>query len=123
LKAKSDFNWERGEVKMSRFRQKLIVGLILCVLITLVIAVILNDERRRQLRSRFEKLQDALPGVEQLKQSAQEAATRARETGSDLNEQMQVSAGKLVQHTQEILSTVQEKATALGEKQVTKHTI
>jgi uncharacterized alpha-E superfamily protein len=108
---------------MSRFRQGLIVGLILSVPITLAIALTLNDERRRQLRYRFEKLRETLPGVEQLRQSAQEAATRARETGSDLSEQVQASAGKLVQHTQEILSTVQQKAASLGEKQVTKNTI
>ncbi|HTK09299.1 MAG TPA: hypothetical protein VL485_19170 [Ktedonobacteraceae bacterium] len=108
---------------MSRFRQGLIVYVLLSVLIALAIALTLNDERRRQLRNRFEKLQDALPDVEQLKQSAQDAATRARETGSDLNEQVQASAGKLVQHTQEILSTVQQKATALGEKQPTNGVI
>lgn len=108
---------------MSRFRQGMLLGLILSVLITLAIALTLNDERRLRLRSRFGKLRDTLPDVEQLKQSAQEATTRARETGSNLGEQMQESAGKLVQHTQEILSTAQKKAASLGEKQETKNTV
>ena len=105
---------------MNRFRQGVLLGLILSMLITLAISVMLNDERRRQLRYRLEKLRNALPGVEQLKQSAQEAATRARETGSNLSEQVQESAGKLVQHTQEILSTAQKKAASLDEMQETK---
>jgi hypothetical protein len=54
--------------------------------------------------------------MEQLKQSAQEAAIRARETGNTLGEQVQESAGKLAQHTQDILSTVQRKAASLGEQ-------
>jgi len=108
---------------MNRFRQGVLLGLILSVLITLAIAFTLNNEMRRQLRSRLEKLRNALPGVEQMKQSAQEAATRARETGSNLGGQVQESAGKLVQHTQEILSTAQRKAASLGGKQETKHTV
>jgi len=101
---------------MNRFRQGMLLGLILSVLITLAIALTLSDERRRQLRSRLEKLRNTLPGVEQLKQSAQEAATRAWEIESNLSGQMQESAGKLVQHTQEILSTAQKKAASLSEK-------
>lgn len=62
---------------MSRFRQGMLIGLILSALITLAIALMWSEERRRQLRSRLEKLRDALPGMEQLKQSTQEAATRA----------------------------------------------
>ena len=108
---------------MNRFRQGMLLGLILSVLITLVITLTLNDERRRQLRSRLEKLRNALPGVEQLKQSAQEAATRARETGSNLSGQVQESAGKLVQHTQELFSTAQKKAASLSEQQEAKNTV
>lgn len=108
---------------MKRFRQGMLLGLILSVLITLAIALTLNDKRRRQLRYRLEKLRNALPDAEQLKQSAQEAVTRARETGSDLSGKVQESAGKLVQHTQEILSTAQKKAASLSEKQETKHTV
>src|SRR6266581_4817832 len=108
---------------MSRFWQGMLIGLILSVLITLAIAFTLNDERRRQLSYRLEQLRDAFPGIGQLKQSAQEAATRARETGSNLSGQVQESAGKLVQHTQEILSTAQQKAASLGDKQETKGTV
>jgi hypothetical protein len=108
---------------MSRFRQGILVGFILSVLITLAVAFTLNDERRRQLSYRLEKMREALPGVEQLKQSAQEVATRARETGSNLSEQVQESAGKLVQHTQEILSTAQKKVVSLGDRQETNGTV
>lgn len=101
---------------MSRFRQGILIGLILSALITLAIALLWDEERRRQLRSRLEKLRNALPGMEQLKQSAQEAATRARETESTLSKQAQESAGKLAQHSQEIFSTVQRKAASLGEQ-------
>jgi hypothetical protein len=98
---------------MSRFRQGMFIGVILSVLITLAIALTLNDTWRRQLSYRFE----------QLKQSAQEAASKARETGSNLSEQVQESAGKLVQHTQEIRSTVQQKGASLGDQQETKRTV
>ena len=90
---------------MSRLQQGMLLGLILSVMMTLAIALFLNDERRLQMRSRFEQLWNALPDVEQLKHSAQEAATRARKTRSHLGEQVQESAGKLVQHGQEILRT------------------
>jgi gas vesicle protein len=116
-------NIERGGIKMSRFRQGMLIGLILSVLITLALAMTLDDERRRQLRYRFEQLRNTLPGVEQLRQSVQKAATRARETGSNLGEHVQESAGKLVQHTQERLSTTQTNGASLGEKQETKETV
>ncbi len=101
---------------MKSFRQGILIGLILSVLLTLAIALTLNDERRRRLSYRLEKLRDALPGMEQLKQSARETATRARETGSTLGKQVQESSGKLAKHTQEILTTVQQKAVSLDNK-------
>lgn len=108
---------------MKSFRQGVLIGWILSALITLALALTLNDKRRRQLSYRLEKLRDALPGIRQLKQSAQEVVTKTRETGSNLGEQVQESAGKLVQHTQEILSSAQQKVASLGDKQETKGTI
>lgn len=101
---------------MKPFRQGILVGLLLSVLFTLAIALTLNDRRRRQLRYRLEKLRNALPGVEQLKQSAQETATKAREAGSSLGKQVQESTGKIAQHAQEILSTVQQKGLSPDQK-------
>lgn len=63
---------------MKSFRQGILIGLLLSVLLTLALALTLNDERRRRLSYRLEKILDAFPGMEQLKQSAQETATRAR---------------------------------------------
>ena len=114
---------EREGVTMSRFQQGILLGLMGSVLLTLALALTLNEKRRRQVRSRFETLRNALPGTEQLKQSAQEATTRARKTGSHLGEQVQETAGKLVQHTQEILSTAQQKAASLGDQPETRGTV
>lgn len=101
---------------MSRFRQGVLIGLILSVLLVLAIALALSDERRRQLSHRLEELRKALPGIEQLKQSAQEATTKARETGSTLGEQVQDSASKLAHRTQELFTAAQQKAASLGDK-------
>lgn len=54
---------------MKVFRQGIFVGLFLSVLLTLALALTLNDERRRRLRYRLEKLWGALPNMEQAKQS------------------------------------------------------
>jgi len=101
---------------MNRFRQGVFIGVILSTLIVLAIALALSDERRQELRHRLEELRNALPGIEQLKQSAQEATTKARDAGSMLGEQVQESANKLAHRTQEILTTVQQKAASLDEK-------
>jgi phage-related tail protein len=145
---------------MKPFRQGIVVGLILSVFITVALALTLNDERRRRLSYRLEKLRDALSNPEQVKQSVQDAAirakgtssnlseqmkqsvqdaairaketssnlseqvkqsvqdaaVRAKETGSNLGGQVQESAGKLVQHSQEILNAAQKKAASLGDK-------
>jgi len=101
---------------MNRFRQGVLIGLILSLLIVLAIALTLSDERRRQLRHRLEELRNALPGIEQLKQSAQEATIKARETGGSLGEQVQESASKLAHRTQAFLTTAQQKAADLGDK-------
>jgi septal ring factor EnvC (AmiA/AmiB activator) len=107
---------KKGVLKMKPFRQGILIGLLLSVLFSVAIALTLNDKRRRQLRYRLEKLRNALPGIEQLKQSAQETATRARETGSSLGKQVQESTGKVAQHAQEILNTVQQKGPSPDQK-------
>jgi gas vesicle protein len=101
---------------MNRFRQGVLIGFILSALIVLAIALTLSDERRRQLSHRLEELRNALPGIEQLKQSAQEATIKARETGSNLGEQVQESARKLAHRTQEFLTTAQEKVASEDDK-------
>lgn len=101
---------------MNRFRQGVLIGLILSVLIVLAIALTLSDERRRQLSHRLEELRNALPGIEQLKQSAHEATTKARDAGSILGGQVQESASKLAHRTQEILTTAQQKMASLDEE-------
>lgn len=58
----------------------------------------------------MEGLRNALPDGEQLKHSVQQAATKVRETGSALGDQVQASANKLGQRTQETVSA----ATSLG---------
>lgn len=76
----------------------------------------LSDERHRQLSHRLEELRSALPGIEQLKQSAQEATAKAREAGNDLGEQLQESASKLTHFTQEYLNTAQQKGASSDNK-------
>ena len=94
---------------MVQFRQGILIGLILSVLLTVAIALTLNDKRRRQLCYRLEKLRNKLPARGQVKQSAQEVANRARETGENLRKQVQETADKPEQHAQEILSTALQK--------------
>ena len=85
---------------MSRLRQGILVGFVLSLLIVLLIALNVSDERRRHLSRRFKELRKAFPGVEQLKQSAQQATTKTRETRRNLGNYMQESASKLAHHKQ-----------------------
>lgn len=103
-----------------RYWQGILMSIVLSALIAVAIALSLSEERRRKLRSRLEELRHALPGVEQLQQSAQRAATKARETRSNLGEQVQESASKLGQRTQEMFSTVQHAVTLDGRRQAHK---
>lgn len=101
---------------MNRFRQGVFIGVILSTLIVLAIALALSDERRQELRHRLEEIRNALPGIEQLKQSAQEATAKARDAGSSLGEQVQASANKLAHRAQDLLATTEPKALSLDEK-------
>ena len=95
---------------MKRYQQGILLGLVLSVLLTVAIALALSDERRRQLSHRLEELRKALPDGEQLKQSAQQVATKAREAGSHLGDQVQESASKLGQRTQEMVGAAKLSA-------------
>ena len=99
---------------MSRYWPGILIGMVLSVLIGVTLALAVSEERRRQLSHRLEELRNALPDGKQLKQSAHQAATKAREAGSHLGEQMQESASKLGQRTQEMVGAAQQTATSLG---------
>src|SRR5258707_1142634 len=102
---------------MKRYQQGILLGVVLSILLAVAIALATSEERRRQLSHRLEELRHALPDGEQLKQSAQQAVTKARETGSHLGEQVQDSASKLGHRTQEMLSTAQQTVASVGGKQ------
>ncbi|SRR5258708_29765460 len=96
--------------------QGILMGLVLSALLGVAIALAVSDERRRQLSHRLEGLRNVLPEREQLKQAAQQAATKAREVGGNLGEQVQESASKLGQRTQEMVGAAQQTATSLQAK-------
>lgn len=99
---------------MKRYQQGIVLGVVLSALIAVAIALATSEERRRQLSHRLEELRKALPDGKQLKHSAQEMASKARETTSNLGDQVQTSASKLGQRTQEMVSTAQQTAATLG---------
>lgn len=99
---------------MKRYQQGILLGLVLSVLIAVAIALATSEERRSQLSQRLEELRKALPDGKQLKHSAQEIASKAREASSNLGDQVQASASKLGQRTQERVSAAQQTAASLG---------
>ena len=114
---------------MKPLRQGIIVGLILSVFITVALALTLNDERRRRLSYRLEKLRDALSNPEQVKQSVQDAAFRAKETGGNLSGQVKQSvqdatvraketssnlSGQVKQSVQDVAVRAKETGSTLG---------
>ena len=109
-----------GGVNMKRYQQGILLGVVLSVFLAVAIALASSEERRRQLSHRLEALRDALPGGEQLKHSAQQVATKAREAGSNLGDQVQESASKLSKRTQEMVSAAQQTAASLGANLQTK---
>ena len=92
---------------MKRYQQGIFLGLVLSVPLVIAIALAVSDERRRQLSHRLEELRKALPDGKQLKQAAHQAATKARETGINVGEQVQESASTLGQRTQEMVGAAQ----------------
>lgn len=99
---------------MKRYQQGILLGLVLSALIAVAIALATSEERRRQLNHRLEELRKALPDGKQLKHSAQEMASKAREAGGNLGDQVQASASKLGQRTQEMMNAAQQTAATLG---------
>ncbi len=99
---------------MKRYQQGIVLGVVLSALIVVAIALATSEERRRQLSHRLEELRKALPDGKQLKHSAQEMASKAREAGSNLGDQVQASASKLGQRTQEMVNAAQQTAATFG---------
>jgi phage-related minor tail protein len=99
---------------MKRYQQGILLGVVLSVLIAVAVALATSEERRRQVSHRLEELRNALPDGKQLKQSAQEVASKAREAGNNVSNQVQASASKLGQRTQEMVGAVQQTANSLG---------
>jgi hypothetical protein len=85
----------KGGVTTHRFREGLFVVVVVCLLVALLMALMRNEERRRQLNERRGELRNALPEREQLKQSAQQAAPKIRETRSALGELVRQSASRV----------------------------
>ena len=104
----------KGGGNMKRYQQGMLLGVVLSVLVAVAIALATSEERRRQLSQRLEELRDALPDGKQLKRSAQEVASKAREVGSNLGDQVQTEARKLGQRTQEMVGAAQQTATSFG---------
>lgn len=99
---------------MKRYQQGILLGVVLSALIAVAIALATSEERRSQLSQRLEEFRKVLPDGEQLKHSAQGVASRALEASSNLGDQVQASASKLGQHTQEMVSAAQQTAASLG---------
>jgi len=100
---------------MSRFRQGIFIGLGISLLLAAVLILLRNEQMRRQLSQRLEELRNALPGLEQLKQSAQQAAAKARETGSALSELVQESGSRVTHLAQEVGPSTQTRSTTSDE--------
>jgi gas vesicle protein len=111
---------------MSRFWQAVFIGMVIGLLVALMIALMRSEEMRRQLSKRLEELWNALPESERLKQSAQQTATKMRETGSALGERVQQSGSRVKPLRQEGISTAEPPAPSLeqsefsGEAEVSK---
>jgi F0F1-type ATP synthase membrane subunit b/b' len=99
---------------MKRYQQGILLGVVLSVLLAVAIALATSEERRRQLSHRLEELRNAFPDGEHLKHSAQEVATKAREVGSNLGDQVQAEARQLGQRAQEMVGAAQQTATSWG---------
>ena len=103
-----------GGVKVKRSQFGILLGTVLSGLLVVAIALSMNKERRQQLKSRLEEIRKTLPGTQQLKQSAQQAATKAKEAGSHLGEQVQESASKVGHRTQELFDTAKQTVASIG---------
>ena len=107
---------------MSRFRQAVFIGIGISLLVAVLIALLRSEERRRQLSKRLEELWNALPESERLKQSAQQAATKMRETGSALGELVQQSGSRVKPLRREGISTAEPSAPSLEQSEQARST-
>src|SRR5947209_5841546 len=107
---------------MSRFLQGLFVGIGISLLTALMIALTKSEMLRRQLGKRFEELRNALPESEQLKQSAQQAATKVRKTRSVLGNLVQQSVSRVMQRRQKGVGTAQQTAESVEQSEQTSST-
>ncbi len=111
---------------MSRFWQAVFIGMVIGLLVALMIALLRSEEMRRKLSKRLEELWSAPPESERLQPSAQQAATKMRETGSALGERVQPSGSRVKPLRQEGISTAEPPAPSLepsefsGETEVSK---
>jgi hypothetical protein len=107
---------------MSRFRQAVFIGIGISLLVAVLIALMRSEERRRQLSKRLEDLWNALPESERLKQSAQQAATQMRETGSALGELVQQAGSRVKPRRREGISTAELSAPSLEQSEQARST-
>ena len=80
---------------MSRLLRGVLIGLGIVVGIGVFIAMMRNEEMRRQLRTRYEGLRNSLPKSEQLKQAGQQVAARVSKTADQLKGSAQQAATKV----------------------------
>ena len=99
---------------MKRYLPGILAGVVLSALLAVAIVLATSEQRRQQLSARLEEMRKAFPDGKQLKQSVQKVASSAREAGSNLGDQMQISTSKLGQRTQEMVSTARQTAGSLG---------
>src|SRR5437588_13030408 len=85
----------KGGTEMSRLLRGVLIGLGISVGIALFIALMRNEEMRRQLRARYEGLRRSLPDSELLKQTGRQVAERVSQTASQLKESAQQAATKV----------------------------
>ena len=103
-----------GGAKIKRSQLGILLGTVLSGLLVVAIALSMNKERRQQLKTRLEEIRKTLPGTQQLKQSAQQAATKAKEAGNHLGEQVQESASQVSHRTQEMFDTAKQTVASIG---------
>ena len=80
---------------MSRLLKGVLVCLVMGIGIGVFIALMRNEEMRRQLRVRYEGLRNALPDSTQLKQTGQQVAERISQRADQLKESVQQAATKV----------------------------
>ncbi len=107
---------------MSRFLQGLFTGISIGLFAALIIALMKSEMLRRQLGKRFEEPRDALPESEQLKQSAQQTATKVRKTQSVFGNLIQHSVNRVMQCKQKGISTMQQTAQPMEQSEQTSGT-